>query len=290
MTKDIIAILDVGSNSVRERVSDGDKVLFRAMETTQLARGMSQKKILPPESINRTLDGIAALIDKARALGATRFFAFATAAVRNADNGSDFTSAFKTRFGFNLDVIDGEKEAGLGLLGAFAGADGAVIDVGGASTELAVKSAGKIFAASVQIGAVGLTDMFGKDRNAVYACALEYARQFSALPQSREYRAIGGTANTLAFIISGLKEYNREKTDGVKLFSSRLDEIIEVFYSLEADEIAKKFNISPLRADVVPAGSLILKAVMQTLSLNSLVLAENDNLEGYYILEVKNKL
>lgn len=160
------AIIDIGSNSVRIMVYSGGKILLRDLVTTQLAEGLSNDKKLAYRSINRTLDGIAELKAKAEALGETRFYCFATAAVRNAINGGDFCELLFSRFGFNIDVLSGEKEAAMGLYGALKGADGLVIDVGGGSTEIVVAKNGKIaYAGSVPCGAVVLGEKVAADLN-----------------------------------------------------------------------------------------------------------------------------
>ena len=84
-----IAIIDIGSNSVRIRISSGGKVFFRETITTQLAKDMAGN-MLSDRSISRTFDGLDKLIFSAKEHNA-KIYAFATAAVRNSKNGNVFT-------------------------------------------------------------------------------------------------------------------------------------------------------------------------------------------------------
>ena len=60
----------------------------------------------------------------------------------SAENGYDFLARVRTLCGIEIEVVSGETEAEIGVLGALGVNDGAVIDVGGASTELVVKNNG----------------------------------------------------------------------------------------------------------------------------------------------------
>ena len=107
----------------------------------------------------RTFDALDLLFNLARERKA-KVFAFATAAVRNAKNAEFFISKFNSKYGESLDVLSGENEGKMGVLGALKGKSGCIIDVGGASSEVVCSCCGKIvYAHSMQVGAVSLTDI-----------------------------------------------------------------------------------------------------------------------------------
>ncbi len=277
-----IAIIDIGSNSVRIRISSGGKVFFRETITTQLAKDMSDN-MLSDRSIIRTFDGLDKLIFSAKEHNA-KIYAFATAAVRNSKNGNVFTEEFYKRYSFNIDVISGELESKIGINGAIGGADnGTVIDVGGASSEIAVKQNGKIvYAHSVPIGAVLLTDLCGNDKEKAKNLLGEYINEYKKVPFSGNLYAIGGTATSLSTMIYGDKKYDRELNHGRKVLMDKLAEFTDYLYTASVEELTNNFAIGEKRALVIHSGAMIILSVMQYLNADCCIVSENDNLEGYY--------
>lgn len=158
------AVIDVGSNSVRLMLVADGKVLYKTLDTTRLGEGIAFSPRLKEEAQERTANAIAAFKNRAEAEGAAIVYAYATAAVREAENKDEFLRLVKEKSGIDLSVLSGEEEAALGMSGALHSADGATLDVGGASTEIAVRHAGKIvYKKSVPLGVVRLKDLCGRD-------------------------------------------------------------------------------------------------------------------------------
>ncbi len=283
------AVIDIGSNSVRIVVYSGGKILLRDLVTTQLIQGITEDKKLGYRSIIRTLDGISALVSKAEKLGKTHFNCFATAAVRNAINGEEFCSEVKKRFGICVDVLSGEQEAAMGLFGALGGADGLVIDVGGGSTEVVAAKGGKVvYAKSVPCGAVVLSEKCARNASDALLSAKKRLEELDfdflfKLCRSENLKicAIGGTANSLAYIGSGGGEYNREKQNGYVLSQKELEQRLCELFELTAENAANKYNLDLRRAQVLPFGAALIFCVLRAIGSDAVSLVESDNLEGY---------
>ncbi len=276
-----VAIIDIGSNSVRVRISSDGKVLFRQTITTQLSKNIQNKKLCA-ESVARTFSGIDELINHAKEYGAT-VYAFATAAVRNTENGNEFAQEFFNRYNVALDVVSGETEGALGINGALTGADGTVIDVGGGSSEIAVKTNGKIvYDHSLADGAVTLTDLFGKNREGARAYIKKRLSEYGDLPKTDDVYLIGGTATSLSYMLSGDSEYDREKNHGRIITLAALDEFTDLLYSKTAEDIKRDFNLNLKRAEIIHSGSAIISEILRFMNKEKAVVSENDNLEGYY--------
>lgn len=276
-----VAIIDIGSNSVRIRISSGGKVLFRQTVTTQLSKNI-KNKTLCSESVERTFCGIDELIKHAEEYSAT-VYAFATAAVRNTENGKDFAKAFFNRYNVALDVVSGETEGALGINGALSGVDGTVIDVGGASSEIAVKIKGKIiYDHSLADGAVTLTDLFGKNEKQARAYLKERISEYGKPPETDDVYLIGGTATSLSYMLSGDSEYDREKNHGRIITLEALDEFTELLYSKTSEEIKREYNVNAKRAEIIHSGSAIISEILRFMNKGKAIVSENDNLEGYY--------
>ena len=277
------AVIDVGSNSVRLMfVADG-KVLYKSLNTTRLGEGIVQTGCLTCAAVERSALAVAEFYERALQEGAERVFAFATAAVRSAKNRELFLERVKTLCGLNVEVISGEEEAEIGILGALGNSDGGVVDVGGASTEIVVKKQGSlIYKKSLDIGVVRLRDKCGRDKNALKTMALSYAKEYEKLPVDTLY-AIGGTATTLAALKLGLQEYNSELVTGAVITMSEMELLAEKLSALSVEEIAALPCMPKGRADVLSGGAVLLSALMNELNVKKLIVSDRDNLEGYAI-------
>ena len=277
------AVIDIGSNSVRLMfVADG-KVLYKALNTTRLGEGLAEKPFLKQEAIERSAKAVCDFYTKAKAEGAEKVFAFATAAVRSAENRQVFLEKVEKDCGLRIEVISGEEEAEIGILGALGNADGGVIDIGGASTEIVVKKSGELtYKKSVNIGVVRLKDRCGRDRKTLFEVAESAAKEYGEVPTVDMY-AIGGTATTLAALQLGLQTYSSEKITGATITSQQMQALTDRLLSMTVEEIAALPCMPKGRADVLTGGAVLFTVLMKKLNLSHIIVSDRDNLEGYAI-------
>ena len=220
MKKRKIAVIDVGSNSVRLMLLADGKILYKKTKITRLGEGLALTSFLTDEAMTRTLLQIEAFLAEAKEAGANELYAYATAAVRSAKNGQEFVDRAKT-LGVALEVLSGEEEARVGIVGALGEKDGGLLDIGGASSELILqKSKRTVYETSVDVGVVRLKDVCGRDREKLTAyCREKVALYDGALKVmvGLPLCAIGGTATTLAALALNLTEYDGEKVTGAVL-------------------------------------------------------------------------
>ena len=280
------AIIDIGSNSVRLAVMADGKTLSKQLLTTRLGEGLSTSGILNETAIARTAQAVATFKAQAEGECIQKIYAFATAAVRSAPNGSDFVKAVYDLCGITVDVISGEQEASIGLLGALKGADGGIIDVGGASAEVTIRSGGKVvFAKSVNIGTVRLSDLAGRDMAKLEKVIDEKLEEYGEVDASAyAMYSIGGTASRLASIKHGLKEYRPEITDGTKVTVEEMAGFADKLLTMPVEEI-RATTICTHSADIVGGGCLLIYKLMKKLKIDVITVSESDNLEGYYMLK-----
>lgn len=282
-----ISAIDVGSNSVRLATFADGKTLYKRLATTRLGEGLVATGKITPAAIERTAQAIAAFVNDAKAENSTRIHIFATAAVRSAANRQDFLSRVKELCGIDVDVVSGQEEAHLGILGALKGKDGGIIDVGGASTEVTVQMGGQaLYSYSADIGTVRLHDIAGRDikklQQAAMAKIAEYG-EFNA--SSFDMYAIGGTATTLASVKHKLKVYDPKITDGTVLYADEIYDMSQHILKLSVEEVRKMSGMEPLRADVIGGGCLLTYLVMKHFKVDKITVSESDNLEGYVMLK-----
>ena len=278
------AVIDVGSNSVRLMfVADG-KVLYKALNTTRLGEGLASSSVLKEEAIIRSVNAVVDFYDRAIAEGAEKVYAFATAAVRSATNGQAFVDGVFALRPLCVEVISGEEEAEIGILGALGNSDGGVIDVGGASTEIVIKEQGElIFKKSVNIGVVRLKDKCGRAQDALTQTAREAAKEYDGFPAVTNLYAIGGTATTLAALALGLQTYDSQKVTGAVLTAQTMQGMADKLSAMSVEEIAALPCMPKGRADVLSGGAVLLATLMQELGVQTLTASDRDNLEGYAV-------
>jgi len=139
---DRIGVIDVGSNSVRLVVFDGQSrspaTSFNEKVMCGLGARLQETGKLDPDGKARALRALTRFGALASGLGVGALAAIATAAVREAEDGPAFCAEVEDKTGIRLMVASGEDEARLAAKGvAFGnpGATGVVVDLGGGSLE-----------------------------------------------------------------------------------------------------------------------------------------------------------
>ncbi|WP_395623157.1 Ppx/GppA family phosphatase [Sphingomonas daechungensis] len=142
MARKPVAVVDIGSNSVRLVVYSGRQrapsPIFNEKVMAGLGAGLRGNGQMSPESEQKALSALCRYKLLLRHMGVREAKVVATAAVRDAANADDFIASVKA-IGLPCEVVSAEDEArfsGLGVLSAFPGASGIVGDLGGGSLEL----------------------------------------------------------------------------------------------------------------------------------------------------------
>lgn len=307
-----IAAIDIGTNSMRLLLCEivGNSIAKKEKEliVTRIGKDVSKTGLITDKALVRNIDALKYFKNKADRYGAQEVYTIATSAVRDALNGKAFAADARSQVGVDVRIISGEEEAELGLKGVMSEIENAedcvlVIDVGGGSTELVLGSKDKLeYSVSIPAGAVRMTEQFVTGNpisientvnmknklNELFREPLEY------LDKKRidKIIAIGGTATTTAAIFHGLSIYNPEIVHNTVINTSIIDSTFRMLKDMTIQERCGVKGLQKERADVIPAGMYILQHLVEGLKKDSLVISENDNLEGIiakYILSKTNK-
>ena len=183
-----------------------------------------------------------------------------------------------------MEVISGEEEAEIGILGALGAKDGAVVDVGGASTEIVVKRDGTlVYKKSVDIGVVRIKDRCGREQSQIEKLGRETVKEYGNIPKIEEIYGIGGTATTIAAQVLGLTEYDSAKVTGSVITVDEMRKQADRLSKMSVEEIAKLPCMPKGRADVLSGGAVWLAVLMEELGIPKMIVSDRDNLEGYAI-------
>jgi exopolyphosphatase/guanosine-5'-triphosphate,3'-diphosphate pyrophosphatase len=150
-----VGIIDCGTNTFNLLVAEVTEdnvwsVLFENKIPVKLGAGGFEKKTIVPSRFIRGLDALHCHANNMRNFEVSKAFAFATSAVREAENGNDFVKVAKEQTGISIDVIDGQKEAELIWKGIRQTIDlgdspALIMDIGGGSTEFIIANNSTIF-------------------------------------------------------------------------------------------------------------------------------------------------
>ena len=288
---DRVAVLDIGSNSVRLLVAGRSGGQFFPIHTgrivTRLLEGLKDGE-LAERSVERTLAAISALADEARALGAREISGFGTSAMRDGFKNSRLLVERAAQMGVTVRVMSGEEEARLAYLGAAPGGSAGVIDIGGGSTEFMTGRDGRVLAASsAQMGAVRLKELSGGDTDpeallaAARAALAPSARVALRFPPEDGWVAVGGTFTALAAMALGLARYEGEKVQGFRLTRDAAHEWLKRLTAMSQEERLKIPGLVPERADIIPFGAAIASACLDLIGAPFVTISDRDNLLGY---------
>ena len=296
-----VAAIDCGTNSIRLLVADhgpgGLRDLHREMRIVRLGENVDRDGVLGEAALARTrlaLDDYAAVI---RGLGAERVRLVATSATRDAANSDQFVALVVEALGIEPDVVSGTEEAAL----SFAGAAGTlpelagpviVTDIGGGSTELVLGGGRyqRLRAHSMDIGSVRMTERHLRDdpptpsqvaaAAADIRAALEEAARDVPLDTGAALVGVAGTVTTLAAIALGLTVYDSAKIPGSRLAAVDVHRITDLLLGLDHAGRAAIPVIHPGRVDVISAGALILRTIIDATGVRELIVSEHDILDG----------
>jgi exopolyphosphatase/guanosine-5'-triphosphate,3'-diphosphate pyrophosphatase len=265
--------VDIGSNTTRLLVAEVDDGTWRELMTqrayTLIGKQSGSNGRLRKKVIANTAEVVSTQVRLAREMGADDITIVATAAVRNAPNSSDLVDAVADRTDLPVRVLTGSEEAQLAFIGATkrlgTPAEGniAVIDVGGASTEIAVGTVddGPGWDATFRVGSGMLTEAYvSADPPGVGE--LERIRHHVSgvfegldLPEVDKAVAVGGTATSL------------KKVVGNELDHETLERGIRILAESTMAVVQERFDLAPERVHLLPAGMLVLEELSDLIGL-----------------------
>ncbi len=287
------AAIDLGTNTIlmvagrRRSPRPGDiEILDDAHAIARLGQGVDAERRIQPEAIDRVCGCLLRYRDRAAGLGASLIRAYGTSALRDASNKRELIAAVVERTGIEIVELSGEEEARLTFTGAAFGLGlperYGVVDIGGGSTELALgKGDGTVEQSiSVDVGAVRVSERFfpslppspGQVGKAAAMIASVMAGLFE-VPSGITVLGVAGTVTTLGALDRETERFDSAELDGHVLARKRVVELSDMLLGLGLEEIQAFPQVSDQRADIITAGSLILRRFLEQFDLPSVIVS-----------------
>lgn len=285
-----VAIIDIGSNSVRQVVYEGltrsPSILFNEKVLCGLGKGVAVDGALDPEASERALRAIRRFTLIGKQLNVEDTHVLATAAPREASNGEEFVENVEKITGKKVRLLSGREEAlyaAFGIKSGFHEPVGIAGDLGGGSTELIEVNGNHANGTSTPLGGLRLQQMSGDDLNAAQKIARKTIRKVDIKwpNKSRTFYAIGGTWRSLARLYMLENSHPLEVIHG---FTAPAEKYIKFCRRLveEGDEKFEHIEeISRNRRNLLPFGAIVMAEILEHLGAEEVSTSAVGLREGY---------
>ncbi len=287
---DCVAVIDIGSNSLRLVVYDAPRRAARTLLNEKvmcgLGRGLEKSDRLNPDGVALAKTNLQRFVALARAAGASRIDVLATAAVRDAEDGAEFVNDIEKRFSIRVRVLPGAEEGRLSALGVLADipdASGVVGDLGGGSVELAAVGNGKVGTVStLPIGPLRLMEEADNERalKDIIDRHLESAGWLGRLNDPHFY-AVGGAWRAIARVHMEQHNYPLHIIQNYTLVRTEAQNFLEIMARQSRKSLEKISTISRKRLEVVPLAARILSRILRRTGALELVFSAAGLREGH---------
>ena len=305
MTGMRLGVLDLGSNSfhllVADRGQSGDlRHVAREKINLRLGDVVARVGYFHEAAADDAVDAVRRLRDVAIESGAQQVFGAATSAFRDATNGARLLRRIEAETGVNVRLIDGCEEGRLVFEAVqrsldLCAAPAVCLDLGGGSLEVVVGDQTSIqWASSVPLGVVRLkAQLLATDppsrpqqrRLREHVASVLTREAGEAMRYNpRLVVGAGGTFRSIARMVAGQSNSTIPASiNGMVVKREELLELSDVLLRLTADERTMLPGVGRRRADLAPAGLLIVIAAMDAFGHDSFTVAEWTLKEGLII-------
>jgi len=299
-----LAGIDIGTLTCRLLIADVPangslKELHSERRILRLGEGVDQSKRLKAEAIDRVIRCVNDWRKIVEDYAVQRCSAVATSAVRDAANRQEFLDKVKSHTGLDVEILTGEEEARRTMLGIRSGlpqgiTDVLALDIGGGSTEFIAAQQGQLpVVRSIDLGVVRLSERLLRHDPPTVG-EIDQAREWirretrmasASLPPSGGFTFVGtaGTITSLAAMAQQLPAYEPARIHNYRLALSTIARLEQHLLSRSKAALVGMPGLEKNREDVIAAGTIILRTVMETLGQPECLVSDLGLREGVLI-------
>lgn len=287
----VVGAVDVGATSVHLLVASVEGGTLRPLADESVFLGLGDavdaKGFLGTAARTELAAALIRYAEAARSLGATRIAFVGTEPIRRAGDAPRIVDVIGRASGLPLHVLEHWEEGYLTLLAVTEGrpveGELLVVDLGGGSSEFVIVAPHRRpIAVGLRLGAAALTARHVRHDpptlDELDAVANEARSILGVLPPSTpsELVAVGGTASNLLRVLPA-------SSADRSLSRAAIREVLGILRSMTAAAAVERHGIRPVRARILPAGAVILDAVLERSGLDRLRVSEAGIREGVAI-------
>jgi exopolyphosphatase/guanosine-5'-triphosphate,3'-diphosphate pyrophosphatase len=294
-----IAVIDIGSNSVRLVVYEGLArsltPIFNEKVLAGLGREVLSTGLLATDAAEKALAALTRFRALCDAMGVGKIWAIATAACRDARNGPAFIVRAEKACGVAVAVLSGRREAELSALGVISGVhepDGIVGDLGGGSLELTdIRGPRLKSGVTLPLGGLALQDLSAKSIAKAEKIARDALSRLDLLKagRGRDFYAVGGTWRSLTRLHMAQTGYPLHVTHGYVIPASEALEFSGLVRRVDPETLSKIEIVATARRPLLSYAALVLEHIMRIAKPRRVVVSALGVREGLLYSMLKDK-
>jgi hypothetical protein len=282
------ACVDIGANSVHLLVGAVTGHRLEALLDESVFLGLGDRVagtgFLGASTRGALVASLVEYVEAASGHGARDVLLLGTDPLRRAGDAASLVHEVETRTGVPLHVLDHHEEGMLNLLGVTMGRtidrELVIVDIGGGSSEIVVASPGEpVRTTGLRLGSARLTqDHVREDPptlTEIEAMVEESRRALRQAPEASpvDLIAVGGTASNLMRLLPA--------TVMDRTLTSRRIAIALAMLTVETStEAAARHTLRLTRARILPAGAVIVDAILERYAVDRMLVSEAGIREG----------
>jgi exopolyphosphatase/guanosine-5'-triphosphate,3'-diphosphate pyrophosphatase len=295
-----IGIIDIGSNSIRlviyEITPEGaHRIINEGKESARLSERIGSDGILARKDILSIVPILQRFKKLCELSGVDDIQAVATAAVRNAANSEEITTALSEKTGLTIRILSGEEEARFGFLGVIntmSITDGFIVDIGGGSTEISLFQSRKLLhSLSLPFGSVNMTKQFSKDgmvsddsmhrlRSLIEDAIKPY--DWICHNPGLPLIGLGGTSRNLGKLDQKRRKYSMQLAHNYRMSDGSLDLFMGLLSDLPLEKRKKMDGLSKDRVDLIVPGLIILHTIFRITNASECLVSGSGLRDGLF--------
>ena len=286
-----VAVVDIGSNSVRMVVYEGLAralvPLFNEKVLCGLGRGLGKTGKLSEEGIELALSTLRRFKAIAGGLHVETWFVVATAAARDADNGSKFVAEARAALHTDVRVLTGAEEAelaALGVAGSMRNTIGVVGDLGGGSLELSQIDGHRILnRETFKLGPFPLMEYGAASSQPVkdeIMRQLDRVEWLKNLPENSALYVVGGAWRTLGRVHMAQDNYALRMLHQYEIPTIEARNLSQVIAGLGPETLSAIKEVPSRRVETLPFAAQVLDRVLQVTHVNKVIFSAHGVREG----------
>jgi exopolyphosphatase/guanosine-5'-triphosphate,3'-diphosphate pyrophosphatase len=296
-----IAVIDIGSNSVRLVIYEGltrsPTPIFNEKVLAGLGRQVQTTGLLAQDAIDTALAALVRFRALCDTLHVRRIWAIATAACRDARNGRAFIGEAARICRTPIKILSGKREAQLTALGVISGIykpDGIVGDLGGGSLELVDVHGSRVRGGmTLPLGGLALQDITGKSLKKAEEIVEDAFDDLDILHdgEDRTFYAVGGTWRALARLHMWQTGYPFHVMHNYRVSAREALDFSRLVHRVDTETLSKIEVVNAARRPLLAYAALVLENLVRTIKPRQVVFSVLGVREGllYSLLNARER-
>lgn len=309
-----ISVIDLGTNTfnlliVETGVDHSYNIIYNNKLPVKLGKSGIDKKEIRPDAITRGMNALERHLGTIREYNSDKLYAFATSGIRSARNGEQFVKMIQQRFGMDVEIISGDREAELIYHGvkqavALSKEKVLILDIGGGSNEFVIADSDTIYwKKSYPLGVARLLSKF-KPSDPISIEEIEFISNYleerlsDLFEEFRKHKintlvGASGSFETIAAMIRADDPAFESETgvipESVDIDLTDFENLYQKLINSTLKERKQMKGLESMRLEMIVVATLIVKFILQKLKITHLIQSNFALKEGvvYEILNLK---